>query len=65
MNNKLLLKARLTTFFASVILCMYAFIMGAQCTLDDPMKQNYLVLIAFAEVLMLFSIASLLLGRKD
>jgi hypothetical protein len=44
---------------------MYGFVMGAQCTLDDPMKQNYIVLIAFAEVLLLFSIASLLLGRKD
>lgn len=51
--------AQIYTLLAGCILGIFAFIMGASTTMQNPMKQNYLILIAFAELLVIFSLISI------
>ena len=62
--KKNLKNAQLITLLFGCLLGMFSFVKGASYTIDNPMKQNYLILIAFSELLVIFSLISIFTNKS-
>ena len=47
------------TLFSGIALGTSAFVVGATMTMDNPIKHNMILLIGFAELLVIFSLVSI------
>jgi hypothetical protein len=56
--------AQLTTLLFGCALAIFAFIKGASLQMS-PLKQNYILLIGFAELIVIFSLVSIFVTRKN
>jgi hypothetical protein len=64
MKKNTLKNAQLITLFSGIILGIGAFIGGASLTIDNPIKQNLLFVIAFGELLVIFSLISIFTNKS-
>ena len=64
MKKNTLKNAQLITLFSGIILGIGAFIGGASLTIDNPTKQNLLFVIAFGELLVIFSLISIFTNKS-
>ena len=55
--------AQLTTLLFGCALAIFAFIKGASLQMS-PLKQNYVVLIGFAEAIVIFSLISIFMTKR-
>ena len=65
MKNQTLINARVYTTLIACALFLFAFIKGAQLTMDNPMKQNYILVMLFAEIIIVFSLLSIFYKPKN
>ena len=56
--------AQMITLFSGIILGTSAFIVGASITMDNPIKQNLILLIGFSELLIIFSLVSIFTNKS-
>lgn len=59
MKKRTLKFAQLFTLYAGLIIGTSSFIAGACLTMDNPMKQNLVLLIGFGELLVIYSLISI------
>lgn len=51
--------AQFITLISGIILGISAFVVGASMTMDNPIKENMIILIGFSELLVIFSLISI------
>ena len=51
--------AQFITLISGIILGTSAFVVGANMTMDNPIKENMIILIGFSELLVIFSLISI------
>jgi hypothetical protein len=51
--------AQMITLFSGIMLGTSAFVVGATMTMDNPIKHNLILLMGFAELLVIFSLVSI------
>lgn len=56
--------AQIYTLLMGCFLGILFFVLGANCTMDNPLKQNYLFGIAFAELVVIFSLISIFTNKS-
>ena len=56
--------AQMITLFSGIIIGTSAFIVGATMTMDNPIKQNLIFLMGFAELLVIFSLVSIFTNKN-
>lgn len=64
MVQRKLENAQIFTLYSGVILGMFGFFKGSMLEYGDPTKQNYVWLIGFGELLVIFSCISILNNKK-
>jgi len=56
--------AQMITLFSGIMLGTSAFVVGATMTMDNPIKHNLILLMGFAELLVIFSLVSILTTKS-
>lgn len=59
-----LLTAQFITLLSGLIMFSVAFIKGSQLTMDNPVKENMIIVMLFACVVSLFSIISIITNKN-
>lgn len=64
MKKNTLKNAQITTLIFGCLLGTFSFVMGASYTMNNPIKQNYIILIAFSELIVIFSLISIFTNKS-
>jgi len=59
-----LLTAQFTTLLSGLIMFSVAFVKGSQLTMDNPVKENMVIIMLFACIVSLFSIISIITNKN-